>query len=95
MQSEGISREFSLPPKRETRLLLVSDPMVSDEENPSSLALTAGSKGGGGLLFLNLPLPGTVLEILFSLCVKGNLKIFRKNHACHNSCAVGTITQPK
>ena len=47
MQLEGISRMFSLPRKRITRLLLSLT--VSDVENPSSLALTAGSNLGAPL----------------------------------------------
>ena len=54
VQSEGFSREFSLPRKRITR------PLVQT----------------WGLLFLNLPLPVMVLEILFSLRVEGNLMNF-------------------
>ena len=53
MQSEGISREFSLSCIREMRLLSVvsdlSDLTVSGVENPSSLALTAGSNLGAPL----------------------------------------------
>ena len=72
---EGISREFSLPRKRETRLLLsLTQWSVMRKILPPWLLPLVQT---WGLLFLNLPLPGTVLEILFSLCVKGNLKIFR------------------
>ena len=48
VQSEGFSREFSLPRKRIMRLLF-SDLTVSDVEIPSSLALTAGSNLGAPL----------------------------------------------
>ena len=48
VQSEGCSSEFSLPRKR-NETPIVSDLTVSDVENPSSLALTAGSNLGAPL----------------------------------------------